>query len=60
MSKIVLKGCPRCRGDVEVPIDKRDDPSCIQCGFQANDNAMRRIIRQKSETIKLVVADATG
>jgi len=53
--KIYLKACPRCQGDVEMPADKRDDPSCIQCGFMVNPNSVQRIIRQKNERLKILV-----
>jgi hypothetical protein len=28
---LVLKGCPRCRGDLSSGLD--DEVSCIQCGY---------------------------
>lgn len=55
--KITLKGCPKCGGDVETPATKRDDPSCIQCGFELNENSVQRVLRQKNERLKLVVVN---
>jgi hypothetical protein len=45
-TKIMLKGCPRCHGDL-VP-DRWDlegnDMCCVQCGFSATPAMTRRLL----------------
>lgn len=51
---ILLKGCPRCGGDLELPRNvKLDDPSCLQCGFEYNPNSIARILKEKQEKLKV-------
>lgn len=56
---ILLKACPRCGGDIELPRDvKADDPTCIQCGFEANPNAIARVRKEKqNKLVRLVVSE---
>lgn len=53
--KLWLKGCPRCKGDVEVPRvpTPYDDPTCIQCGFYMCEQTVANLKSPK----KVVVDD---
>lgn len=58
---ILLKGCPRCGGDLELPRNaKLDDPSCLQCGFEANPNSIARIKKEKQKLVLVVEEEAIG
>ncbi len=54
---IILKGCPRCGGDLELPRSKEDDPNCIQCGFEANPNSVARVRNIKKGILVVIEYD---
>lgn len=54
---IILKGCPRCGGDIELPRSKDEDPNCIQCGFESNTNSVARITNIKLGVVPVVYDD---
>jgi hypothetical protein len=49
---MVLKACPRCRGDLHIGPDQ--EPYCLQCGYEATgpekEMILRRIARSREQS----------
>jgi hypothetical protein len=49
---MLLKGCPRCRGDLHIGPDQ--EPYCLQCGYEANlaekEMILKRVARLREQS----------
>jgi hypothetical protein len=51
-SRILLRACPRCHGDL-FPDDYEEDFACLQCGRRI---AAAQVLQTQLETVKALTA----